>query len=267
MTFAHWERANKEGCMRLARKVAVITGAAGAIGSAIARRFVVEAASVALLDVDETGAARVAQELIESGAGADHAMAMRCDVSSPEDIEAAFARIDERWGRVDIAVANAGIGRGSPFLDIGVPDWQTVMDVNLTGVFLTCQAAARRMVKQGSGVIVTMSSTNGLVGERDLAAYNASKAGVLLLTKTMAIELAQYGIRCNALNPGFIDTGLAEKAGLDPEFVRSYVDKIPMGRLGRPDEVAGAALFLCTDDASFITGIGLVVDGGQLSEE
>ena len=253
--------------MRLTGKAAAITGAAGAIGSVIASRFAAEGASVALLDVDEAGVNRLGRELVDGGVDAESVLALRCDVSSRDETEAAFSKMIEHWGKVDIAVANAGIGRGKPFLDIEVPDWQTVIDVNLTGAFLTCQAAARHMIRQRSGVIITMSSTNGLMGERDLAAYNASKAGVLLLTKTMAIELAPYGIRANALNPGFIDTGLAQKSGLDTEFIRAYVKKIPMARLGRPEEVAGTAFFLCTDDASFITGIGLVVDGGQLAEE
>jgi 3-oxoacyl-[acyl-carrier protein] reductase len=188
-------------------------------------------------------------------------------VGDSSQVEATFATIDAHWSRIDVAVANAGIGIPDPFLDIELPDWHRVLDVNLTGVFLVCQAAARRMVRQGHGTLVTMSSTNGLMGERDLAAYNASKAGVLLLTKTMAIELASHGIRANALCPGFIDTGLAERSGLDPGFIRDYVHKIPLGRLGRAEEVAQAALFLASDAASFITGIGLVIDGGQLAEE
>lgn len=252
--------------MRLVGQVSVVTGAAGAIGSAIARRFVAEGAAVALLDLDEEKVRGLGQELAREE-GRDRILSLRCDVASADETEEAFARIDHRWDRLDIAVANAGIGRGKPFIETQIEDWQTVIDVNLTGVFLTSQAAARRMMRQRRGNIITMSSTNGLMGERDLAAYNASKAGVLLLTKTMAIELAPYGIRANALNPGFIDTGLAERSGLSREFVRSYVEKIPLGRLGRPEDVAGAALFLCSEDAAFVTGIGLVVDGGQLAEE
>jgi 3-oxoacyl-[acyl-carrier protein] reductase len=248
-------------------KIAAITGAAGAIGSAIARRFVAEGASVALIDIDATRASRFAQELVKQGVRKDRLFALGCDVSRQADVEAAFAQLDQHWGKVDIAVANAGIGHSKPFLETELAEWNHVLDVNLTGVFLTCQAAARRMAQQGSGAIVTMSSTNGLAGERGEAAYNASKAGVLLLTKTMAIELAPHGIRVNALNPGFIDTGLAQHSGMDPQLVRDYSTKIPMRRFGTPDEVAGAALFLCSDDATFITGIGLVVDGGQLAEE
>jgi len=253
--------------MPLEGKFAVITGAAGAIGSAIAQRFVAEGASIALLDIDAKRASRFKQELVKQGGRGDRHVALACDVSKQADVEAAFAQLDKHWGRVDIAVANAGISHSRPFLEIELAEWDRVLDVNLTGVFLTCRAAARRMVQQGSGAIVTMSSTNGLAGEQGEAAYNASKAGVLLLTKTMAIELALYGIRVNALNPGFIDTGLAQRSGMDPQLVRDYVTKIPMHRFGTPDEVAGAALFLCSDDATFITGIGLVVDGGQLAEE
>jgi 3-oxoacyl-[acyl-carrier protein] reductase len=169
---------------------------------------------------------------------------------------------------VDILAANAGIAMGRPFLEITPEEWDRMMAVNLKGVFLCGQEAARLMIRQGTGgAIVNMSSTNGLMGERGLAHYNASKAGVMLLSKTMAIELAPHGIRVNSVNPGFIPTELTAESDLDPELTAGYLDKIPLGRFGRTDEVASAFCFLASDDASFVTGTELVVDGGQLAEE
>ena len=177
-------------------------------------------------------------------------------------------RIQILVGGVDILAANAGIAMGRPFLEITPEEWDRMMAVNLKGVFLCGQEAARLMIRQGTGgAIVNMSSTNGLMGERGLAHYNASKAGVMLLSKTMAIELAPHGIRVNSVNPGFIPTELTAESDLDPELTAGYLDKIPLGRFGRTDEVASAFCFLASDDASFVTGTELVVDGGQLAEE
>ncbi len=256
-----------DGQIVLEGKVAVITGAAGQIGSAIARRFLKEGARVALLDIDADALARLQSDLHQQGIAEQSLLCLACAVQDQEQIQDSFRRIDSKWGRVDIAVANAGIAESCAFVEMDLANWNRTLAVNLTGVFLTCQQASRRMIRQRSGSLITMSSTNGLMGERGLAAYNASKAGVLLLTKTMAIELAPYGIRANSLNPGFIDTGLAERSGVGADLLQCYVEKIPLGRFGAPHEVAGAAAFLASSDAAFVTGIGLVVDGGQLAEE
>jgi 3-oxoacyl-[acyl-carrier protein] reductase len=253
--------------MDLKNKVAVVTGAAGYIGRAIAEKFLDAGARVAFFDVNPVALARLAQDLDTRGILRERWMAVQADVSQPDSLTDAFDTVDRALGLCDVAVANAGIADAAPFLDITLANWQRTLDINLTGVFLTCQLAARRMKQKGGGTLVTMSSTNGLMGEKDLAAYNASKAGVLLLTKTIAIELAPFHIRANALNPGMIDTGLAARAGMDSSFLDRYVEKIPMGRLGRPEEVASAALFLASDASQFITGAALVIDGGQLSEE
>ncbi len=253
--------------MRLAGKVAVVTGAAGAIGSAIVRRFVREGAFVALLDNTRQGLAHVVDALSNRSQVDDRMLPLYCNVENPVEVDAAFSAIDDRWNQVDIAVANAGIAVSRPFLDMDLELWDRILAINLTGVMLVCQRAAQRMVPRGSGVLITMSSTNGMVAERDLAAYNASKAGVLLLTKTMAIELAPFGIRANSLNPGMIDTGLAQRSGMDPSTLRDYKNKIPMQRFGSPDEVAAVTAFLASDDAAFVTGTGIVIDGGQLAEE
>lgn len=253
--------------MTLDGKVAVVTGAAGHIGRAVVETFLEAGARVALIDVNSDALAGVAAELSAQGVAANRFVTVGADVSRHEDVREAFLQIDARLGPCDVAMANAGVAEASSFIDMTLANWERTMAINLTGVFLTCQEAALRMKASGGGSLVTMSSTNGLMAEKGLAAYNASKAGVLLLTKTIAIELAPYHIRANALNPGMIDTGLAARSGLDASFLDSYVTKIPLGRLGLPKEVAAAALFLASDASSFITGSALVIDGGQLSEE
>ncbi|MCY0879951.1 MAG: SDR family NAD(P)-dependent oxidoreductase [Firmicutes bacterium] len=253
--------------MRLRNKVAVVTGAAGGIGRAIVSCFLDEGACVALLDLNRDALNETMADLDQNGRFHDRMMAQTADVTSPSDVGAAFDAVQARFGPPDIVVANAGIAVSSAFLDITLESWHQTLNVNLTGVFLTAQEGARRMVPERRGSIITMSSTNGLVAERYLAAYNTTKAGIMLLTKTMALELAPYNIRVNAINPGFIDTGLARRAGLPESILQSYLEKIPLGRLGQPREVAQVALFLASDESSFVTGTGIVVDGGQLAEE
>ena len=164
---------------------------------------------------------------------------------------------------------NAGTSRRAPFLEITAAEWDRIIAVNLRGMFLVAQAVTAQMARRGTGgVVINMSSTNGIAGEEDYAHYNASKGGVLLLTKTMAVELGPLGIRVNALCPGYISTPLnaAISAGLDPGFEEAYArDRIPLRRTGRPEEVAAAYAFLASDDASFVHGAGLVIDGGQLA--
>ncbi len=254
---------NDGGGGGLKGKAVVVTGAARGIGRAIAERFLREGAACLLADRVRDRLERTVSELARVGP----CWGSVVDVSSPDDVERLFADADRRLGRVDVLASNAGISRSRPFLEITPEEWDETLAVNLRGAFLCGQAAARRMVRQGKGAIVNMSSTNGLVGERGLAHYNASKAGVVLLTKTMAVELAPYGIRVNSVNPGFIPTEMTVEAQMDASLTAGYVEKIPLGRVGRPEEVAGAFVFLAGDDASFITGTELVVDGGQLAEE
>ncbi len=251
----------------LAHRTAVVTGAAGAIGRAISERFLLEGAQVAFFDINPGALEQVGTALQQQGVSPDRYVLIPVDVSDPGAVEAAFRSVDDALGLTEVVVANAGIARSASFLETTREIWQRTLDINLSGVFYTCQSAARRMIEAGHGAIITMSSTNGLMAEKNLAAYNASKAGISLLTKTMAIELAPHGIRANALNPGIIDTGLAEKAGLPADMLDAYRSKIPMGRPGRPEEVAAAALFLASQESSFVTGLDLVIDGGQLSEE
>lgn len=249
--------------MRFVDKVVIVTGGGNGMGRATALRFAREGAAVVVADIESDSAARVAQEIRAEGG---RALDVFVDVSVRESVAAMVARTVAEYGRVDILCAIAGIAGAIPFLEISDEKWDRMLAVNLKGVFLCGQEVARQMIKQGTGgKIVNMSSTNGLVGEAEFAHYNAAKFGVVGLTMTMAIELAPYNITVNAVCPGLIRTRLTDDFLANPEFAAEYRKKIPLGRFGMPDEVAGAFLFLASDDASFITGTTLVVDGGQLT--
>ena len=249
--------------MRLQGKAAIVTGAGRGIGKAIAGKFLQEGAEVLICDVDP-GRVEEAQRELEA-IGSVHGEV--ADVTSREEVEGLVGRAKGALGRIDVLVNNAGVARYERFLEIADKDWNDTLAVNLTGVFLCSQVAAREMRERGSGAIVNMASTNGILGEPGLAPYNASKAGVVLLSKTMAIELAPHNIRVNSVCPGFILTDLALEGGMSEEEIHAYTSKIPLGRYGRVEEVANAFAFLASDEASFITGAELVVDGGQICQE
>ena len=248
------------GAMRLQGRVAAITGGALGIGRATARLFAAEGAAVALGDVEIGAAETVAKEIVNGGG---RAIAVGVDVGDAGQVQAFVDRVVAELGRLDIMFANAGIAHSAPFLEHPEAQWHRVLRVNLTGVFLCCQAAARQMVKQGGGRIITTASINGFRGVENLVGYNAAKAGVIELTKTMAVELARHHIAVNAIAPAQIDTRLTRS--LPEEARQRRVERIPMGRFGEADEVARAALFLASDDAGYITGHTLAVDGGYLA--
>src|SRR5262245_9707607 len=238
--------------IRFKDKVAVVTGGGGEIGRASALRLAKEGAILIIVDCDKDAAEKATRE-IKSVNGQSEAFPL--DVTSRDQVEQMANIVFARHGRIDILCNIAGIAPFAPFLETSDANWQATIDVNLKGVFLCSQIVSRLMVKQGGGgAIVNMASTNGLVGEAGLIAYNASKFGVVGLTMTAAIELAPYKIRVNAVAPGMIRTKLSQAVlDLNPDMARAYLnDKIPMARFGEPDEVAAVVALLASEDASFI---------------
>jgi NAD(P)-dependent dehydrogenase (short-subunit alcohol dehydrogenase family) len=246
-------------------KGVLISGGTSGIGLAAAERFLEEGARVYVAGLGSAEVEAAVAMLAHRG----WAAGLACDVRREADVAGLVDSAEAALGGVDVLINNAGIARRDPFLRISVADWDQIIAVNLRGMFLVAQAVSRRMAERGRGVIVNMSSTNGLGGEEDYAHYNASKGGVLQLTRTMAVELGTRGIRVNALCPGYIRTPLNEAISAQlggADFEAAYVTgRIPLGRAGRADEVAAAYAFLASDDASFIHGAALVIDGGQLA--
>jgi 3-oxoacyl-[acyl-carrier protein] reductase len=253
----------EEVWMRLEGKSAIVTGAGRGIGKAIAKRFLEEGARVMICDLEPERLQAAGEELAAIGTVQSEVV----NVTSREEVERLVDRAKEEFGRIDVLANNAGISRFEPFLEITDENWNDTLAINLTGVFLCSQVVATEMKNQGSGAIVNMGSTNGILGEEGLAHYNASKAGVILLTKTMAIELAPHNVRVNSVCPGFILTELQLESGMSQETIQDYTSMIPLNRYGRVEEVANAFAFLASDEASFITGTELVVDGGQTCRE
>ena len=243
-------------------KGVLLAGASRGIGQAAARRFLEEGCRVFICARGAAGVEEAVRDLRALG----EVEGMACDVSLEEDVERLVETAERFLGGIDVLVNNAGVAWQEPFLEITLENWDRVLDINLRGMFLVAQKVAARMVTRGrGGAIVNMSSTNAFEGERGYAHYNASKGAITMLTRTMAVELGPHGIRVNALCPGKIVTPLQAEAE-DPEYTARYVrERIPLGRSGTPEEVAAAYAFLASDDASFIHGELLVVDGGQLA--
>ena len=239
------------------QKVALVTGAARGIGLAVAKRFLGEGYRVALLDIE----GELLQQSVQALNDPDNTLAIHADVSDADAVAKAFAALQDRFGRLDALVNNAGIAIFKPLLETTQADWDRVLAVNLTGPFLCTQAAAPLMREHGGGAIVNITSISALRASTLRTAYGTSKAGLAHLTKQFAVELATLGIRVNAVAPGPVDTAMA-KAVHTPAIRADYHDMIPLNRYGLETELADAVFFLCSERATYITGQMLAVDGG-----
>lgn len=239
-------------------RLAIVTGAAGGLGGAIARRLFDDGLRVALVDLDGTAAEAEAAKL---SADASRARGFACDVADREQVEAALRAIVEAFGEPYALVNCAGIGTMAPILEITPEDWSRVIGINLNGTFWFSQAVGRRLVAAGRGRIVNIASISGERAGFGRAAYGTSKAGVIHLTRQFALELAPFGINVNAVAPGPVDTELTRRA-YTPEMRASYDELIPQRRFGQPEEMAAAVAFLCSEEAGYVNGHTLVVDGG-----
>ena len=244
--------------MRLEGKCAVVTGGARGIGLAIAHALAREGASVAIADINGDGAKAAAAALKQRS---DQAIPIAVNVADPASVSALVAAAKNAFGRIDILVNNAGVGGNTPFLDTTLDEWNRIIGINLTGAFLVAQAVAREMVRTGGGKIVNIASLSGQRGGNGRAAYGSAKAGLELLTKVMAVELAEHNINVNNIAPGAIETEMAKFAH-DEATRAAYNYLIPVHRYGSPEEIADAAVFLCSDESRYVHGHTLNVDGG-----
>jgi L-rhamnose 1-dehydrogenase len=246
--------------MRLTGKVAIVTGAARGIGRAIALRFAREGARVAVVDVREADGRRTVEMILAAGGKATFVVT---DVAIAQQVQSMVEAVLERWGTIDILVNDAGICPFEEFLAMPEAVWDEVLDVNLKGYFLCSQAVARVMVERGiRGRIIAISSISAEFGGSNQAHYCASKAGINLLVKSMAISLGPHGITCNAVLPGTVETDINRQMLTDPEVCAYWSTRTPLGRMGTPEDIAGPVLFFASDDSNWCTGSMLVVDGG-----
>ncbi|MBR9829324.1 MAG: SDR family oxidoreductase [Oceanospirillales bacterium] len=236
-------------------KVVFVTGAGQGMGQAIVKHFAAEGAKVAAIDINQEAAEATA------AAAEGNVIAIACDISNSESVKGAMAQVKDAFGRLDVVVNNAGVGSVDAFLDTPDENWERVIGVNLTGTFLCCREGARLMSENGSGVIINVSSSAAMSGEGP-SHYVASKAGVIGLTRSIARELAPTGIRVNTLVPGATNTPMMQ--GIPDEWMEQMISAIPLGRMAEPEDIARVASFLASDDAGFITGQNIAVNGGMV---
>lgn len=244
-------------------KVAIVTAGGSGIGAATARRFAREGALVVIADLSGTRAGEVAGEIAKSGGDVRW---LKMDASDPEGVQAAIRLATDSWGRLDVMFNNAGLGTVEPLETMTLETWNRVLAVTLTSAFLGIKYSLPIMRRQGRGSIINTASISGIGGDYGMSAYNAAKAGVINLTRAAALENAKHGIRVNCVCPGAINTRVAQVlGGKDPEGFRRSLAQNPTGRIGEPEEIANAVLFLASDEASFITGTTIVADGGLIA--
>jgi len=247
---------------RFSGQCALVVGGAQGIGKGIAVRLAREGANVMIGDVDREMMAQTEREIAQGGGSV---RTVACDVRRKPQVQRMVAQTVRWQKRIDVLMYIAGVGKLVPFTKTDEKHWDWTMDINLKGAFLTAREVAPHMIRRRKGKMVFMASTNSWDAEAELAPYNASKAGIFLLAKTLARELGHYGINSNAIGPGLIRTRLTAPIVKDKTFMKKYKDLIPAGRLGEPEDVAGPAAFLASSDADYVNGILMFVDGGQLA--
>jgi len=251
--------------MDLKDKVAIITGARRGMGRTHALALAKAGAKVVVSDISQEDCQKVVEEIKKAGG---EAIAVKCDVTKKEEADEMVEKAIEKFGKVDILVNNAGICQFKPFFELTEEEWDRTLDINLKGYFLCAQAAAKEMAKQKSGVIINIASVamgQQGIGFPNIVHYCASKGGIVGMTEALAVELAPYNIRVNAISPGMIETPMIDPVKQDPKIMEAMLARVPMRRVGKPEEVSNLVLFLASDASSYMTGSTVVIDGGWLA--